>query len=304
MEKALRLPRRLRTIVILSHDCDILRGNDHWTQMIRFYRMLSPVLKGKAPDFHQLSWIGENLIHPRRYYFDDVSGYMELERAAGFQSVFYALNGRHGRFGARSGSQISRELASFVTEPFELGMHYNHDTFLNPSAFELQRKTLETWSGRPIRSGRAHYLRFDPLRSPAFLENQGIQFDESVGFPDRIGFRMGIAGVIRLFDVIHKSTTRTLECPIAVMDSALVHQFGKNSVATFEELVRHIAHVGGIVSLLFHPGCLRNPEYPELNGLYPRLLDVLAKHGFESTTPSRMIAEVRAYEALGGSKHE
>lgn len=91
---------------VLSHDCDILLGNDIITQAIRGYRVLEPLMRGKPPNLKNIWWILRNAIRPKDFYFNEINGIIEVEREYGFTSAFYLLNGSKGRYGARSGSDI------------------------------------------------------------------------------------------------------------------------------------------------------------------------------------------------------
>jgi hypothetical protein len=258
-------------VLVLSHDLDQLRGNDVWTQVVRLSRAVLP--RGRAFPQVRNAWLAlVNAILPRRYYFDNIVGMIAIERMLGFTSSLYFLNGTGGRFGARSGPGLIPDVAAMTPAGWDLGLHYNHGTHLEPQAFAAQRTELEALLGRRVVAGRAHYLRFDPARSWRFYADMGIQADESVGYYDRIGYRAGIAGPFRPYDAGSGQALPLVEMPMVFMEGALVEQYPADPVEAFERHLCHIAVVGGAASLLFHPGQFHNPEHPETLGLYRRLL--------------------------------
>lgn len=258
-------------VLVLSHDLDQLRGNDAWTQVVRLSRAVLP--RGRAFPQVRNAWLAlVNAVLPRRYYFDNIVGMIAIERMLGFTSSLYFLNGTGGRFGARSGSGLISSVATVTPAGWDLGLHYNYDTHLEPEAFAAQRAELEALLGRRVAAGRAHYLRFDPARSWRFYVDMGIQADESLGYYDRIGYRAGIAGPFRPYDAGSGQALPLVEMPMVFMEGALVEQYPSDPAEAFERHLRHIAVVGGAVSLLFHPGQFHNPEHPETLGLYRRLL--------------------------------
>jgi hypothetical protein len=269
----------LPPVVALSHDNDLLRGNDAWTQGVRAFRMLNPMLRGRPPRLGNAWWIARNAVAPRAFYFDNVGGMIDVERMLGFRSTFYLLNGRGGRFGARSGTGLFAELMAALPRGWPTGMHYNYDTLLDDRGWQAQRRDLEALTGRPVESGRGHYLRFDPVRSFEFLDAQGIRCDETVGWPDRVGYRCGIAGPFQPFLDGRQAAGRLWEMPLVVMDSALLEQYPDDPTEAFRRLLDHLSVVGGALSLLFHPGMFHNPEFPETAGLYRRLLGVVRDVG-------------------------
>lgn len=258
-------------VLVLSHDLDQLRGNDVWTQVVRLSRAVLP--RGRVLSPVRNAWLVlVNALLPRRYFFDNIIGMIALERMLGFTSSLYFLNGKGGRFGARSGAGMIAEVAALIPAGWDLGMHYNHDTHLEHQAFVTQRTELEALLGRRVTAGRAHYLRFNPARSWRFYVDMGIRADETLGYADRIGYRAGIAGPFRPYDAGSGRALPLVEMPLVFMEGALVEQYPIDPVGAFARHLHHIAEVGGAVSLLFHPGQFDNPEYPETRGLYRRLL--------------------------------
>lgn len=268
-----RLGAVLKTpVIVLSHDCDILRGNDGWTQGIRAFRVISPLMSGKMPSIRNLWWIPRNAFKPTDFYFDNVPGMVTLERMFGYKSTFYLLNGPGGRFGARSGSSLLPKLVAAVPRGWDIGMHYGYEAFLDADRFSMQRQELTALLGHAPAGGRAHYLRFDPERSLPFLSAQGISVDESAGYSDRIGYRCAIGGCFQGYDPDAGEALDTWEIPMVVMDDAILAQYGEDAIPAFERLLRHLHGVGGALSVVFHPGSFHNPEFPSMHGLYHKML--------------------------------
>lgn len=269
IEKGVKPP-----VVIISHDCDIILGNDKWTQAVRMYRCLKPITKLKIPKFNNIKHIVENYINPKKYYYDNILAMIEVERMHNAISSFYFLNGNGGRFGSRSKDKTIHEIANKVPTGWNIGIHYNYDTLLEHKTFTKQKRELEDILNRKIKSGRAHYLRFDPIESYEFLDNHEIQYDESVGYPDKIGYRCGIAGPFNPYNSKKNDKFNLLELPLVIMDGTLIEQYKDNAVPTFKKMLTHLSRIGGSITILWHPGMFYNPEFPETYKLYFDLLDV------------------------------
>ncbi len=259
-------------VVVLSHDCDILSGDDIWTQAVRAVRVPLPLTKLRLPRFGNLWWILRNAVTPRKFYFDNATGMIDLERCFGYNSLFYMLNGNGGRFGARSAPESINELARKIPHGWDIGMHYNYDTFLDEDKFRAQRDQLRALVGKDVTAGRAHYLKFDPERSFAFLQKHGVLVDESSGYADMIGYRNGIAGCFRAYDTASDKALDIWEVPMTVMDAVLVRQYGNKSINKFSQLLYHLSRIGGALSVIFHPGQFYNPEHKQMLGVYHRIL--------------------------------
>lgn len=270
--------------LVLSHDCDQLRGNDFTSQMIRIYRFLEPLRRLKSPVFSQLILAIKSALFPRRYFFDDALAMLQAEQRLGFRSAFYFLNGVGGRFGARSGSPIIADFAKHLPNNVEIGIHYNYRYIFDRDKLLGQIKELETLTGRSIRSGRAHYLIFDPKQSFDMLQDVGIQTDESMGFSSSNGFRLGFAGAFRAASC-GSNKTPIVEIPLHFMDSNTEPRDDELDVL---RMSAEIEKVGGIVTMLFHPGAFNSPENPRLRGLYQAYLSYYSSKAYRSFLPSEI----------------
>jgi len=273
--------------LVLSHDCDLLRGDDVITQAIRAYRIFQPCFRGRAPRLGLLGNIFANYRHPYRYFLDDLIKMLAVERRFGYRSIMYVLNGTGGRFGARSGFGAVRKLLGQVPAGWEIGIHYNYDTFHQPAKFGSQKAEIEALVGEPVTAGRAHYLRFDPRRSPSFVAERGIRFDESIGWPSQNAYKAGIAAPFRPLNEAVGTRLEVIELPVVFMDTNLVE--GEDGYLSFKNLFGHLEKIGGVMSVLFHPGTFANPEQPNLEGLYLRILEFANEARARNLMPSDII---------------
>jgi len=277
--------------VILSHDCDSLHGNDFWTQSVRVYRIIQHIFKIKPPKVGNIWWIIRNMVTPRRFYYDNITGMVDLERSFNFTSSFYILNGTGGRFGSRSGSGLLPELLEDIPKKWKIGIHYNYDTFLHEINFLAQLDELNTIAKDPFTMGRAHYLKFDPEKSFEFLQSFGIKVDESSGYADNIGYRNGIAGGFRIYDLINEKPLDIWEVPMAVMEVTLLKQYGCEPLKRVIQHLLHLKKIGGALSIVFHPGHFFNPELKLYLGLYHKILIECRQLGVVSKTADEFIIQ-------------
>lgn len=278
--------------LVLSHDCDLLRGDDAITQAIRVFRIVQPCLRGRAPRLGLLRTIFANYRHPYRYFLDDLTKMWAAERRFGYRSIMYVLNGAGGRFGARSGLAAIRRLLERVPAGWEIGIHYNYDTFHQPDKFASQKAEIETLTGEAVTAGRAHYLRFDPRKSPAFVAERGIRLDESIGWSSQNAYKAGIAAPFRPLDETSGRRLEMIEVPLVFMDASVGE--GEDGYLSFQALFGHLEKIGGVIGVLFHPGTFANPERRDLEGLYSRILKFANEAHARNLMPSdiiRMAAE-------------
>lgn len=276
----------------LSHDLDQLRGNDKWTQGARGYRMVQQLKNRELPDPKPLWWMARNAVRPWTFYEGNVRGMLELESMLGFRSTLYFLNGTGGRFGARSGTaaveRLTRGALKVAPDCADYGIHYNFDSASQDGGLATQIEELTRVLGTRPKSGRAHYLLYEGFASMKLWEEHGIVVDESLGYPDAVGFRSGIAGPYHPLDPATGEVAGIAEMPLALMDGPLLAE--EDPLGRFAALVHHLGRVGGALSLLFHPGVFDNPELPDARFLYRELLEVARLEGAESCTALEMVS--------------
>lgn len=278
-------------VLVLSHDCDILMGNDIYTQGVRLLRVFLPLLSTRRPQLRNLRWMLHNALKPKTFYMDDLDRMVQLEAHFGYDSSFYMLNGARGRLKSRTKPCAIFEAGQRIPDGWNIGIHYNYDTFLDGDRFHAQKRSLEKLLGRQITSGRAHYLRFDPETSWVFLKEQGITCDESLGYPDHVGYRCGIGGAFQPFSVSGREKIDMWEIPLVVMEDALANQYPHDPLRGFEDLISHLRCLGGALSILFHPGTFQNPEFPTLAGLYERMLGLASHHKCVGKSATSLLSE-------------
>ena len=267
----------LPPIVHLSHDCDNIRGNSVWQQGARLRKTLRELAQSRHLDMAPVRSGLQAMRAPDRHFFQDIADFAVMEQQHDFFSRFYFLVGPRGRFDSRASLARTRRAVRLVPQSHGVGLHYGYSTLGAIESLRNEQAQLERFSGRPVITGRAHYLRLDPTSSLQDWARAGIRFDESVGYSDRPGFRVGLAGCYRPLGSQSRMPLDLVECPLYLMDGAVTNP--DEAICDLTRTLDLLTQIGGSISLLFHTGVLTNPEFPDLMGLYPRILDVLSSFG-------------------------
>ena len=270
--------------IALSHDIDLIHGNDFFTQAIRLFKSLR--------DPKKLKYLFMNFAYPDKYHFDNIIKIIKIETENKLSSSFYILNGSIGRFKSRSSFARNKVfykklLKSGKVQSNVFGVHYNYDTYMNSSKMKAQIMQIKEFGIPSIIVGRAHYLRFKYPESFIAIENNIIKVDETVGFHSSLGFRTGVAGIYKPFNTDRKDEFNFYESPLFGMDQALVEDYA-NGFPKLEEMLRHICIIGGRISLLFHHDYYNNPEHDNYYGFYDDLINLICKFNFENK-PAHLI---------------
>jgi hypothetical protein len=260
-------PKETRVRMMMSHDCDILGGNDPWTQSVRIFRVLAPGRRSVAQRRAAAAALWAEVRRPGSRHLEDLRWMWARERERGINSTSYILNGPRGLRGARSPFAFSMKVIAENPPGGEIGVHYNIGALAGDGLSEQIREIERYLDGARVLRGRAHYLRFNPLSDFDVLERHALQIDESVGWPYHRAYRVGLAGAFLPWDERRRTVRSLIEVPVNFMDNALVGD-EPDRQPTLRTQVERLRAVGGIVSLLFHPGFGDNPEHAEYLGLF------------------------------------
>jgi len=124
----------------------------------------------------------------------------------------------------------------------------------------------------------------DPHRNLAAVADAGFAYDSSLGFPDGIGFRAGIARPFRPWDFEHERPLDLVEVPLAVMDVTLAERrylglSPRTAWSRVTSLLDRAAEHGAAFAILWHPDRFDPPTSGGWDRFFYRLIGAVAERG-------------------------
>jgi peptidoglycan/xylan/chitin deacetylase (PgdA/CDA1 family) len=282
--------RGARFAVALTHDVD---SPWRWTRIgVRSStgRLKGHVLAGRAgPALHEARGLARVPLHKLRgtdpnWRFAEVAA---EERAHGARSTFFLLAG-HGHRADGAAPETYERLRPRLVETLletgaEVGLHGSYLAAEDLERLARERLLLAQLDG-PLIGHRYHYLRVDPHRNLAPLAGIGFRYDTSLGFPDALGFRAGIAHPFRPWDFSRDRPADLVEVPLAAMDATLAEErYAGLSAAEAKPrllaLLDQAAEHGGAFSILWHPERFDAPSARGWDRLYFELIEAVRERG-------------------------
>ena len=282
--------RGARFAVALTHDVDVPW---RWTRIgVRgaAARLKSHALAGQAGQAaHEARGLARVPLHKLRgtdpnWRFAEVAA---EERAHDARSTFFLMAG-HGHRADGAAPEAYDRLRPRLVETLleadaEVGLHGSYLAAEDLDQLARERLVLAQLDG-PLIGQRYHYLRVDPHRNLAPLAGIGFRYDTSLGFPDALGFRAGIAHPFRPWDFGRERPAGVVELPLAVMDATLAEErYAGLSAAEAKPRVLALldwaAEHGGGFSILWHPDRFDTPSARGWDRLYFELLDAVRERG-------------------------
>jgi hypothetical protein len=284
MKVAAPWPEGRRWAVALTHDLDIVSLWPAFTalRLLELGRKGHWRLAARAAG-HALRSIGRSPVER------GAAGVLAAERARSIRSTWFVLCGTptlqtviDGDLTYRPEADATRRiLAAIARHQHAFGLHGSRETVSSAERFTAQRNRLLGLAGQAVEGVRQHFLRFDPARTPHAMAQAGFRYDSTVGFPDRNGFRIGVADVVPAWEGMD-------EVPFAWMDRALSKYRGiEDPEAWIDEalaLARSCRDVEGLWVGVWHPNLTDALGFPGAPAAYERLLDgLLADRPFVGT---------------------
>lgn len=199
------------------------------------------------------------------------------EQRQGLSASYYFLvrNGhrRDARYSLEDNGVVET-MRRLAARGMEIGLHGSFTSLDDPGGLECEVRTMHRHGIAP-QGSRQHWLHYTLDRLIPAVETAGLQYDASIGWSTRVGFRAGACFAFPPYDLSKEQAANFLEFPLVVMDQALRVSDGGE-----ERLFQEAAHLlsasrelgwGGI-TLLWHPAAFGSGWLsPEIGRTFWRL---------------------------------
>lgn len=192
---------------------------------------------------------------------------MDVSEANNLQSSFYFICGRTDP--ARDADYepehpAIRQLMRRIHERgHEIGLHPSYGTYQKPELIKQEAERLKyVCAGEGITQskwgGRMHYLRWEQPTTLHAWSDAGMDYDTTLGYADRPGFRCGTCHEYPAFDPVAQEQLALRIRPLIVMECTVIAErymglgVGDEAEKKFGLLKKRCAMVRGGFSLLWH----------------------------------------------------
>lgn len=169
--------------------------------------------------------------------------------------------------------RLQAKLRELIAQGFEVGLHGSFLAAVDGDLLRKEKHILENVIQHPVIKGRQHWLRFEEDITP-YIHNELLQFDSTLGWNDRVGFRNGCASLFHPYDHKNDRAFQYMEVPQVIMDFNIYQSLGVENVPFVERTFRILDSLGCCKSahaaISWHQQvCNRDYEW---QGTYEKLL--------------------------------
>jgi hypothetical protein len=215
--------------------------------------------------------------------FNTFDWLMDISEANNIKSAFYFICGRtqpEKDADYEPESPVIRELMRRIhARGHEIGLHPSYGTFQKPELIKKEADRLkricakegidqETWGGR------MHYLRWEQPTTLGAWNESGLNYDSTLGYADRPGFRCGTCHEYTAFEPIGQQLLSLRIRPLVLMECTVIGSAYLDLGTAAEDkmmLLRERCNkVGGSFNFLWH-----NSTFPtnNLKLIYERMVE-------------------------------
>jgi hypothetical protein len=160
---------------------------------------------------------------------------------------------------------------------FHAGFHTYRDSQRTKGEFDrLRAVTTDLGITQAGWGGRQHYLRWENPCTWSNWEAAGLDYDSTMAFAERVGFRAGTCHEFRPFNLHERRSLRLRERPLTIMDGTLFDYMMLSPDAAAQmtlDIARQCRRYEGTLTLLWHNSSLPTARARDW---YEAMIDALA----------------------------
>jgi len=186
--------------------------------------------------------------------FDRFEYFGEQTTKNNLDPIFFFLMGKYSDYDKNISSDHPKfkQLIKSIADQYKTGIH--------PSYYYEKNVTkeinyLEMASGKSIERSRQHFIKLKfPDTYQLLIENK-IKADFSMGYPDKVGFRNGLAVPALWYDLSKEEISDFMVHPFQIMDVTLKNYLKlepEQAIETIKNLTDTIYQYGGTMISIWH----------------------------------------------------
>jgi hypothetical protein len=213
--------------------------------------------------------------------FNTFDWIMDQSDKRGLVSAFYFICGRTDKLRDADYEVEHPAIRELIRRIYqrghEVGLHPSYNSYQSPAvilaeARRLQQVCREEGVYQESWGGRMHYLRWEPQTTMQAWENAGMNYDSTLSYADRAGFRCGTCFEYPAFNPVTGEALQLRIRPLIAMECTVIDACymglgnGEAALSKFLELKDACRAVNGNFTLLWHNSRFVKQEERDLFG--------------------------------------
>jgi len=197
---------------------------------------------------------------------ENISWMMDVNEQAGNKVAFYFIAHNTSSLDTVESIDSLRMrslLKEIVSRGHEVGVHPGYETFNNAVNFDesvsnLNKILIEEGIQQQKIGGRQHYLRWNIATTPNLWEKNNLEYDSTLSFADKAGFRCGVCYEFTMYDLLNRKPLKLKQRPLSVMECTVISSryeglgYSEESLARFNLFKEYTNMFNGTFTFLWH----------------------------------------------------
>ncbi len=261
--------------LMTTHDVDEpIRYRNPYIYLRRF---IAELVKNKS--FRGAFNVVLTALGMRKDSFDTFDWLMDVSEKSGIKSYFFFMGKgqtRHDNRYKSSDKFIEKLISKIKKRGHHIGMHPTYNAYNNDVQFKAEKKELEKNLGVQMKFGREHFLRFELPTTWQIWEDNGMEWDSTLSYADKEGFRCGVCYDFPVFNILTRNSLNLREVPLVVMEGSFV-TYQKTITAVemenqINKLLEKVKRYRGVFVFLWHNSSFNTDEWKDVQHIYKRIL--------------------------------
>lgn len=180
-------------------------------------------------------------------YFNNLKWIMDVNEKKGNKVAFYFIpQVTSEKFDCHSSivqPRVRKLIKDISNRGHEIGFHpgymtYKSERYFNASSNLLRNVLSEEKVSQSRIGGRQHYLRWDASQTPMLWDKANFDYDSTLSYADKVGFRCGICYEYTMYDLTNRKSLKLKQRPLVLMEVTVVSQEYEGLGYTAEALNR------------------------------------------------------------------
>ena len=220
---------------------------------------------GAANDFFIY---GLNKITPKYdvgYSYDFL---MQCSEEMGIKSIFNFQNSKKTKYdwGYSNTSAFMQNVFNQIkSSGHVIGFHPSFYSYNNPDIWKKEYENLCEVTQTQIKMGRQHFLRFTNPTTWQIWDDNNMEYDFTLGYPQKEGFRCGTCSSYSVYNIITRKKLKLKESPLTLMDvSLMAYQKGISNeefIKRTNDLISTVKKYNGKFVFLWHNAIFDRKQY-------------------------------------------
>lgn len=202
------------------------------------------------------------------YFFDPnntFNKYISITFKYGHVPIFYFLpfstNPEYDGKYSLNNKHILKIIELFISKKCKIGLHGSYDSF---NRLDLMRRGISNLNNTLLKynliaeHNRQHYLRWDPILTPLYLEESGLKFDSSGAYADVPGFKYGTSKEFNMWCFSTNRELNLVQKPLIFMECSVISKkylglgYSQSAYNLVHELKEKCIFHNGTFVMLWH----------------------------------------------------